>query len=47
MTKQLFIKFAKDDTTYHLYGGDEFAQYGFPSFIAALQQCSAITVEHA
>jgi hypothetical protein len=27
MTKQLFIKFAKDDTTYHLYGGDDFAQY--------------------
>lgn len=26
MTKQLFIKFAKDDTTYHLYGGDDFAQ---------------------
>jgi len=27
MTKKLFIKFAKDDTTYQLYGGDDFAQY--------------------
>ncbi|KAL6041995.1 Histidine kinase A [Balamuthia mandrillaris] len=26
ITKQLFIKFAKDDAQYHLYGSDDFAQ---------------------
>ncbi len=31
MTNQLFLKFAKDDALYRLYGGDDFAQYEISS----------------